>query len=694
MKIVEDSAYPSTPPPPNTGTNSKKVRTVIIAVRKSGRVRLHKARENANKSFSIGKTWQMDDLTGIRSYTSPEPGTPEEEEQKRWAGDMGFTVTLGKDYYWQANAQPEKQFFIASLVKIFMKYTGGRLPILVGFNEKEMGALVGAQGRTRSIAQPQAPPSGPIPQPPYVPPQNRTPLRSPSRDPGLRQQSSREPLQRPSGGTSSFTSQSSRPQDRIRRDDSPSGSMESQGSVPPPSNLRRVAGSNPSQDSFGTRSDDASSIPPRSRGGINGTPNVPGRFPERSQTPTSQRPMTPDSGYGVPKNRSIDIPPVPVPLAIPPERRRPPMPPTGESGQRGLNSNESFVPAPLVSPGMRRDELRPSTRGSDKSQTRPREDVRVEPPLVPVNVASVSEASVIEEPQIPLVNTDGDRALPPNISASRTEPPALDSDTVPPIAMVPKEKPEEAEVSRPGLGPMIKKKGDAKTTFLAAAKAASAFGAFKPRAGGAAERLRIAQLKPSEGPDGISGVVPAPSLVRVMSDESVKSTTLTPSEEKPSTTLKPIESIPEVKITVPQSNRPSSIEGPLKTPQGPVVELPKIREVKRQRPPAEIMAKEIRAIGIDPAIIGDRGGELLAAWEEYGFTPGEGMRNINVDQMQERIRYDLDKIQTGSEFLKFMDDQDEKVAAIHRGFDDAIAECDELDGLLTLYLVELDVSLP
>lgn len=638
----------------------------------------------------------MDDLTGVRSYTSPEQGTPEEEEHKRWAGDMGFTVTLNKDYYWQANAQPEKQFFIASLVKIFVKYTGGKYPNLVGFNEKEMAAIVGAQGKIRPIAQPQAPPSGPIPQPPYSQPQNRTPLRSPSRDPGVRQQASRDAMQRPSGGTSSFTSQSSRPQDRLRRDDSPSGSIESQGSVPPPANSRRVAGSNQSQDSFGTRSDDASSIPPRSRGGMNGTPNMPGRFPERSLTPTSQRPITPDAGYGVSKSRSNDIPPVPVPLAVPPERRRPPMPPNGESGQRGLNSNESFVPAPLVSPGMRREDLRPSARGSDRSQIRSREEVKAEDPTVPVSAASVPEASVhvMEAPRDPSVGTDNDDSIPPHISTSRDVPPSIDSETVaPPTAMAPKEKPVEEEVSRPGLGPMIKKKGDAKSTFLAAAKAASAFGAFKPRAGGAAERLRIAQLKPSEGPDGISGVVPAPSLLRGMSDESVKSATLQPSEENNLTTPKPIESIPEVKITVPQSNRPSSIEGPIKAPQEPVVELPKIREIKRQRPPAEVMAKEIRAIGIDPAIIGDRGGELLAAWEEYGFTPGDGMRNINVDHMQERIKSDLDKLQTGSEFLKFMDDQDEKVAAIHRGFDETIAECDELDGLLTLYLVELDVSL-
>lgn len=705
LRIIEDAAYPSLPPPPTSGRETKKPRLIIIAVRKSGRVRMHKARENGNGSFSIGKTWPLDELSAVRSYTSSAPGTIEEEQHKQWAGGVGFAVTLGKAYYWQANTQTEKQFFIASLVKIYTKYTGGKYPDLVGFNEKELGDLVGpAQGRARPVAQQQAqpPPSGPVPQPPYGQSPIRGPVRSPSREPALRQQPSRDPVQRQSpmasGGTSSFTSQSSRPQDRLRREGSPSGSMESPGPGPPQSNLRRLANSNQSQDSFSTRSDDAASLPPRSRGGMNGTPNVPGRFPERSLTPTSQRAMTPESGYGGARDISNEVPPVPAPLAIPPERRRPPMPPAGDSAQRGPNSNESFVPAPLASPGMRRDDIRPSTRGSDRSQPRLREEGRITNLPGAINDASRSETNKFGAPQSPLVDVNKDEAAmqssAPNPIIPTSQEPTIA--TPPPAIAAPQEKADE-EDSRPGLGPMIKKKtkGDVANTFLRAAKTAGAFSAFKPRAGGAAERLREAQSKPSEGPDGISGVVPAPFLLRGMSDESMNSTTsvasIASTEKTP--TRKANENIPEVKITVPQSNRPSSIEGPTKASQDLVSEKPKVREVKRQRPPAEIMAKEIRAIGVDPVILGDRGGELLTAWEEYGFTPGQGMRTINVDQMQERMQQDLDKIQTGSEFLKFMDEQDEKIAAIHRGFDEAIAECDELDGLLTLYLVELDVSL-
>ena len=85
VKIIEDAAHPSSPPPPNSNPDNKKDRAIIIAVRKSGRVRVHKARENASGTFSIGKTWDLDSLGPIRSYHELVP-------------DVGFAVSLGKPY--------------------------------------------------------------------------------------------------------------------------------------------------------------------------------------------------------------------------------------------------------------------------------------------------------------------------------------------------------------------------------------------------------------------------------------------------------------------------------------------------------------------------------------------------------------------------------------------------------------------
>ncbi|CRK35305.1 hypothetical protein BN1708_019769, partial [Verticillium longisporum] len=95
---------------------------------------MHKSKENTNGTFSIGKTWNLDDLTTVESFTGPTATA----QNREWAGDTGFTVTIGKPYFWNAQSDKEKKFFIASLIKIFGKYTGGRTPELTGFDQREL----------------------------------------------------------------------------------------------------------------------------------------------------------------------------------------------------------------------------------------------------------------------------------------------------------------------------------------------------------------------------------------------------------------------------------------------------------------------------------------------------------------------------------------------------------------------------
>ncbi|KAJ5084715.1 hypothetical protein NUU61_009294 [Penicillium alfredii] len=218
VRITEDAAHPSAPGPPNASSETKKARVIIVSVRRSGRVRMHKARENNDGTFSIGKTWMLDDLSAIQSYNAFVPRTPAEQQQKEWASNLGFVVTVGKPYYWHARSAKEKEFFIGSLVKIYKKYTGGKVPNLVGFDERERQLLAGSSGASSSPAPPPsrgaglAPPSeGPSPQP-----QSSYSSRDPSRDaprdvrrkpsedpvPVLRPQRSREQLPRPSTGQS------------------------------------------------------------------------------------------------------------------------------------------------------------------------------------------------------------------------------------------------------------------------------------------------------------------------------------------------------------------------------------------------------------------------------------------------------------------------------------------------------------
>ena len=751
IRIIEDAAFPASPPPPNANPATKKPRLVIVAVRKSGRVRMHKARENANGTFSIGKTWMLDDLSAIQSYTGAVSQTPEEEQQKQWAGGIGFIVTLGKSYYWQANTQKEKQFFIASLVKIYTKYTGGKVPQLIGFEQREIDQLIGSS-RSLPPSQTQSP-STPIPS--YSQVQNRPPPRDPSREPGLRSQPSRDGIQRPSaqaspiGGPSPVggPSPTTRPPMRSRRIESPNESFDSTNALAAQQSqpaLRRVAAANQSQESFG-RSDDASSLPPRSRSGLNGVPNAPGRFPDRSVTPTSQRATTPDSTFSAARDMPEDAPPVPAPLTLPPERRRPPIPILGDSFQRTQNLDENIIPAPLASPGMRREDLRPPARSSERAQPRERDSDtmgNLSPQPIPNGNQVESPRSISgdvkrgdasqsplsakavapSQPAIssPIIRTPVDKVEPeetrpglgpmikqksplnetPVITA-----PKLEEETRPGLgpmikqkspATSPSEPPPEPEgEARPGLGPMIRKKSrpEIANAFLSAAKSASALSTFKPRAGGAAEKLREAAAKAQaqeQGPDGITGVIPAPGLVRATGSNSNLATPTRTPIETPST-LREKEAPLESKIISAKSEQPNGTKEALKVAKdGASIEKPAVREGKRQKPASETMQKELASLGIDPIILGGKGNDLIAVWDEFGWA-GEGVHTKNIDQMKEEIERELNKVQAGG-WLNRLEEEDERVEAIKSGLDRCIDECDELDGLLTLYLVELSVS--
>ena len=186
---------------------------------------------------------------------------------------------------------------------------------------------------------------------------------------------------------------------------------------------------------------------------------------------------------------------------------------------RRQDSNEDMIPAPLSSPAMRRDESRHGMQGNERPQT-----PKVEKsPEVGGNqggdfavVGGTSNSSKAGSPR-------------PSYDKGKNE---MNNNVVAPtvVPAQPSSSPLETPVApaddeRPGLGPMIKKKmskGDVANTFRRAANAANA---FKPRAGGAAERLREQQAKLSEGPDGITSVVPAPSLVRGVSTDSTRAGT-------------------------------------------------------------------------------------------------------------------------------------------------------------------------
>lgn len=157
IRIQEDSVHPSSPAPPDSPPENRKPRLIIIAVRSTGRVRMHKARENNNGSFSIGKTWNLEELSAIESFSNSAlpPKDDREAQYRSWAGGLGFIVTITKPYYWQAGTSKEKDFFIASAVKIYRKYTKGLIPELRGFDDQNQAVVLGAP----PVPQSQGPPA-------------------------------------------------------------------------------------------------------------------------------------------------------------------------------------------------------------------------------------------------------------------------------------------------------------------------------------------------------------------------------------------------------------------------------------------------------------------------------------------------------------------------------------------------------
>ncbi|KAJ8124543.1 hypothetical protein O1611_g9096 [Lasiodiplodia mahajangana] len=409
------------------------------------------------------------------------------------------------------------------------------------------------------------------------------------------------------------------------------------GRVPnqPPA-LRRLASSNKSQDSIAAsistaKSDDAASIPPRSRGGMSGSGTL-GRLGEPQEMPTSQ----------------FDLP----------DRKRPPMDPLRPQGA----TDNDLVPAPLMSQGARRE---PPPRSNERIL--PRNDLGGSRPE---SRSKAEKSDPVPEPtkEVPTVtNTNGNGTPEATVTKDPTpEPPS----TAPP-----------KEETRPGLGPMIKAKISQRELAGTLWKAASAAGSFKPRPGGAGERLREAAKKAiTDGPDGITSVVPAPPRP-APPPEAPKPAEPT---QTPDGKLTPV---PEVKVTMPNSNQPTSIDIPKETQRKHLEEARKAEEARR----TAIVGNDTRyftALGMDTTILADTTTEFARWLDHFGWVPGNQMRSRNFEEMKLDIERELNKAQAGGWIARFQE-EDERVDAIKKGLDVAITECDELDNLLTLYSVEL-----
>ncbi|KAL8947826.1 MAG: hypothetical protein Q9222_005932 [Ikaeria aurantiellina] len=717
IRIVEDAAYPSSPPPSQSPESNKKPRIIVVAVRKTGRVRMHKARENANGTFSIGKTWNLDDLSGIESFTNAIPVNAEEHQNKQRAGAVGFIVTITKPYYWQATTAKEKEFFIFSLIKIFKKYTGGRVPELTGFDHQELETFSAAAGPASNV-------------------QKAARSESPTMQLGgsahgasnTRPPPAQQPFRQISGPhAQQYSDPAEQPLDRVpppRSENRPHPSQErsfdrlpQQRAMRPTDSEERIAqipGSFPSSDFVRNLN------PQNSQGQLKH---------KRSESPASQNDSLTHQRSNVEPNATYDAsqnePQYRVlhsartgddrvkqngnhmygaPPGIPPRHMqfRTGGPPSSRTSQESLKERGRPSTAESRSGSSIPHNLR--TESSTESSRPPTQDNRSREPSReqwhPVSDSSKatlqpptfqraisSEGSNYDEPRPSTADKMRSQDdIPNTVPTENINPNLSDAPPVQPAMPTPPETPTEAH--RPGLGPMIKTKRSNKEIATTFRKAATAYNAFKPRAGGAADKLREQQQSPTGEPDGITGVVPAPSILKGFSNESRSQTPdqlrAVPTFKVESPPAKPISQ--ELSPPPPPSPPPSFQETQQLSPEK-LVQPQKPPEEPRRKRRSDHSAKYARTLAVDPQLLTGRTFDIESSLNDFGWGEEVDQR-CTFEELQTTVRKELSRAEAGG-WLNAIEHNDNWITALGSMMDRVITECEELDGLLTLYGVEL-----
>ncbi|KZZ97820.1 Exocyst complex, component Exoc1 [Ascosphaera apis ARSEF 7405] len=857
IRITEDAAYPTTPAPPNSPQSNKKPRLIIVAVKKSGRVRIHKARENSDETFSIGKTWNMDELASIQIFEHLPVTTATEQNQQLWASNIGFVVTITKPYYWQAQTPKERDFFIGSLVKIFKKYTGGKVPDLIGFTQADKEAISGVmpvgqqqrqpssrsrtpQGRSRQVSQQQQQQQQPMlqQQPVQQPVSPGAPLVSmsrPSRD-NLRK-TSRDQLHQP---TSNAPIPPSPSYSRYRAY-SPKGSASSgDGTMPNPKSPSAPA----SPYTIGRPSTSGSTATDNNVGA-----NVQSKMTAPMQIPgtNSSRPSL-DIPSPTDRARPSNIPFGSSPLSRPPGRSRSPSPappssPLALRSSVSPNSQQENVPRSrkasavasgptdqtIAPPDLKTSERKTSPAPSNRTLQTPATDSRRpshtpsvlsgtqnSPKHTPADVSakattSPSASAVPSPPNEPVKPIEEEPTPDPTAhiqpsEKGKTITETLESVTGPAATMAtaaaaagavagaggaptdvkeatikaydataPVADTAEAGVSsetagenivesvaaaaeehnvhddekatddefRPGLGPMFKPKIGSTQHKVDVAnalkKASNAYAAFRPRAGGAGERLLAAAVAekerekaaaaaaasgstvsggtspttvPGEG-DGITGVLRAP-ILRSLSTDTAGSMPTPHSTTAEATTPQPA----SIKEKAPPALTPLATSDEalgkdankaILEPVTPAIEVsqapddskfieqamedaasaPKTQAERLRQKRQDELAECCSAIGVDPTLLSSRGVEFDDILTSIGWT-GRLAEDKRIEDLEADVRREIGRVQAGSWLGHLELQQEGKVDQLAQLFDKTIAECDELEGLLTLYSHELN----
>lgn len=283
--------------------------------------------------------------------------------------------------------------------------------------------------------------------------------------------------------------------------------------------------------------------------------------------------------------------------------------------------------------------------------------------------------------------------------------------TVQPVEQVSAEEPATASSRFPMLKKTVIPAAGTAETANKFRKAAAAAGAFKPRAGGAAAKMFAKETKTSDEPDGISGVfVPKRSApVEAPKEEVVEKKLEEPASRPTSSRLSrdlpklATEVVPAVTVSSPLLPVPAIVEpqpepvveetARAPTPEKLEVKAPEAAadpEPRKKKRRSNQQVMNISKLGIDPSIMDERGLGFESLLTELGWG-GNALAPRNIENLETDIKREIARVEAGS-WLNHLEQKDDRVEAVERMLDRAIAECDELEGLLTLYNVELSVS--
>lgn len=432
--------------------------------------------------------------------------------------------------------------------------------------------------------------------------------------------------------------------------------------------------------------------------------------PERKRPPMLSPLETSGHNSDAPKSpRYDDMPPALRSPRPPPSPRAPPSPRVPPSREGPLANGPRGPPGSFLS--------------SDTNSMTKEKDDAPEPVKPLNNISAVETKELMAEPEPEPAEPEPEPALeepalePAQEPTPDPTPEPETSETPSPLAVRPpprkNDEPEEAE--KPGLGPMIGKKklgaaiergADGKPNMAdVLRKAANAYGAFKPRAGGAAQKFKaaLADAPSEQKPDGITGVFNAPSLNRQQTDDSTKVETPKgleapefpapepTAEEKPTAESAAEPDLPGLIVSAPTIG-PEPTEAPAgdapsrsPSPDGKRGKSPE--DIRRQRRRSNQQAKYLASLGLDATVLDVRGLEIESILSDFGWGSAT-MQPKKLEAFEADLKREIARVEAGS-WLNNTDHNDDRVEAVEKMLDKVISECDELEGLLTLYNVEL-----